>query len=116
MRLLIKDFLSVGTSDARMVCSCVSGKITLTKFWSVDIWRTQNIGRREDAQESTMRRYHVSENDLHEDMWLNGGVDDLEQIKVARIERSGEISIQRKPQVMDIHLADGVKIVRILIE
>jgi uncharacterized membrane protein YcaP (DUF421 family) len=40
----------------------------------------------------SMRMNHVSEHDLEEDMRLNASTEDLSKIKVARIERSGDIS------------------------
>jgi uncharacterized membrane protein YcaP (DUF421 family) len=39
-----------------------------------------------------MRRNHISEHDLQEDMRLEAKTDDLSKIKIARVERSGEIS------------------------
>jgi uncharacterized membrane protein YcaP (DUF421 family) len=43
-----------------------------------------------------MRRNHVSVHDLEEDMRLNGNIDDLSQIRLARVERSGDISFIKK--------------------
>ncbi len=40
----------------------------------------------------SMHINHISEHDLEEDMHLNAATDDLSKIKVARIERSGDIS------------------------
>ena len=67
-------------------------------------------------KKSIMRRHHVSQNDLCEDMRLNGGVSELEKVKEARIERSGEISIQRQPQVIDVRVDKNVQTIRLLIE
>jgi uncharacterized membrane protein YcaP (DUF421 family) len=39
-----------------------------------------------------MRRNQISEHDLEEDMRLDAQTDDLSKIKVARVERSGDIS------------------------
>lgn len=39
-----------------------------------------------------MRINHISEHDLEEDMRLDAATDDLSKIKVARVERSGDIS------------------------
>jgi len=44
----------------------------------------------------TMRRNHVSMHDLDEDMRLNAHTDDLSKLRVARVERSGEISFIKK--------------------
>jgi uncharacterized membrane protein YcaP (DUF421 family) len=43
-----------------------------------------------------MRRNHVSTHDLEEDMRLNGNLDDLSKVRLARIERSGDISFLKK--------------------
>ena len=49
-------------------------------------------------QLATMRVNHLSPHDLDEDMRLDAGIDDLAEIKLARIERSGDISfLKRKP-------------------
>jgi len=39
-----------------------------------------------------MRRNHISEHDLEEDMRLSAKIEDLSKIKIARVERSGDIS------------------------
>jgi uncharacterized membrane protein YcaP (DUF421 family) len=44
----------------------------------------------------TMRRNHVSTHDLEEDMRLNAHLQDLAQVRIARVERSGEISFIKK--------------------
>ena len=43
-----------------------------------------------------MRRNHISEHDLEEDLRLDAKVDDLSTIRLARIERSGDISFIKK--------------------
>ena len=43
-----------------------------------------------------MRRNHISMHDLDEDMRLSVHSDDLSRIRVARVERSGEISFIKK--------------------
>jgi len=43
-----------------------------------------------------MRRNHVSTHDLDEDMRLDAHTDDLSKIRVARVERSGDISFIKK--------------------
>jgi uncharacterized membrane protein YcaP (DUF421 family) len=44
----------------------------------------------------TMRRNHVSIHDLEEDMHLNGHINHLSEVRLARVERSGEISFIKK--------------------
>jgi uncharacterized membrane protein YcaP (DUF421 family) len=43
-------------------------------------------------QRKNMRLNHISEHDLEEDMRLDAATEDLSKIRVARIERSGDIS------------------------
>jgi uncharacterized membrane protein YcaP (DUF421 family) len=43
-----------------------------------------------------MRRNHVSMHDLEEDMRLDGHIDDLSKVRLARVERSGDISFIKK--------------------
>src|SRR5438046_5733135 len=43
-------------------------------------------------ERKNMRQNHISEHDLEEDMRLNAKTDDLSKIKVARVERSGDIN------------------------
>jgi len=43
-----------------------------------------------------MRSNHVSEHDLEEDLRLDANCDSLEEVRLARIERSGDISFIKK--------------------
>jgi uncharacterized membrane protein YcaP (DUF421 family) len=43
-----------------------------------------------------MRRNHVSMHDLEEDMRLGAHIDDLSKVRLARVERSGDISFIKK--------------------
>jgi uncharacterized membrane protein YcaP (DUF421 family) len=43
-------------------------------------------------QRKYMRLNHISEHDLQEDMRLEAATDDLSEIRIARVERSGDIS------------------------
>ena len=44
-----------------------------------------------------MRRLHISEHDLEEDLRLATNTEDLSKIQVARVERSGDISFIKAP-------------------
>jgi uncharacterized membrane protein YcaP (DUF421 family) len=67
-------------------------------------------------QQTAMDRHHVSKHDLHEDLRLAGNIDDIKEVKLARLERSGEISMQRKPQILDIQVEKGVQTMHLLME
>jgi uncharacterized membrane protein YcaP (DUF421 family) len=49
-----------------------------------------------EYERATMRRKSVSEHDVEEDMRLDASVDDIEEIEVARLERSGDLSFLKK--------------------
>jgi uncharacterized membrane protein YcaP (DUF421 family) len=62
-----------------------------------------------------LRQHHVSRHDLEEDMRLTGNVGDPAVVKLARLERSGDISVERKPKIINITIEDGVKRVELQI-
>src|SRR5438067_1147528 len=45
---------------------------------------------------STMRRHQISTHDLEEDLRLDAQTEDLSKIKIARLERSGDVSFVEK--------------------
>lgn len=63
------------------------------------------------------RKHRVSEGDLEEALRLNGSVDDPSQVKEARFERNGDISVLKKekgePRVVEVRVQEGVQTVRI---
>src|SRR5215471_649743 len=58
--------------------------------------RPDVIVRNGECDVAMMWRNHVSTHDLDEDMRLNAHTDDLSDIRVARVERSGDISFIKK--------------------
>ena len=44
----------------------------------------------------TMRRNHISKHDLEEDLRLDAELDNISRVRVARVERSGDISFIKK--------------------
>ena len=66
-----------------------------------------------------MRRSHISEHDLREELRLNANVDDPAEVKLAVKERSGEIGVVLKPkgkiEVCDVSVEQGVQTVRIVV-
>jgi uncharacterized membrane protein YcaP (DUF421 family) len=63
-----------------------------------------------------MRRKSLSERDLEEALRLKASLENCEQVKEARFERNGDISIIKKkaePKVVEISVRDGVQTVRI---
>src|SRR2546425_2261766 len=45
---------------------------------------------------ATMRRNHISEHDLEEDLRLDAEMENTSKVKIARVERSGDISFIKK--------------------
>ncbi len=65
-----------------------------------------------------MRRSHISEHDLVEELRLNANVDKLQQVASAYKERSGEIGVvlaQPQTKVIDVAVRDGVQTLRIVL-
>jgi uncharacterized membrane protein YcaP (DUF421 family) len=58
--------------------------------------RPDTIVRDGECDFVMMRRNHVSTHDLEEDMRLDAHTDDLAKIRLARVERSGDISFIKK--------------------
>ena len=63
----------------------------------------------------TMARHNISPHDLLEDLRLNGAIDDVAKVESACIERNGEISVRRKPEVFTAKIEPGVQTVKIQI-
>lgn len=65
-----------------------------------------------------MRRSHISRKDLEMALYTTGRVTELAQVKTARFERSGDISViprenEKKLQVVEVVVHEGVQTVRI---
>src|SRR6266513_835297 len=56
------------------------------------------IVRDGECDVAMMRRNHVSMHDLDEDMRLDAHLDDLSKVRIARVERSGDISFIKRDQ------------------
>jgi uncharacterized membrane protein YcaP (DUF421 family) len=64
-----------------------------------------------------MRRAHITEHDLHEDL-RGEGLEGLDNVKEARLERSGKLSVVKRsePKVVEVKVEQGVQIVRLKIK
>ena len=67
---------------------------------------------------SEIRKIHLSEEDINEQLRVKLGDFDIKNIKEAIHERNGEISIikKREPEVFEFAVEDGVKKIQILID
>lgn len=66
-----------------------------------------------------MRNSNVSYNDLMSSVRLQAQLDDLDQVRLAQLERSGNVSVltaSDAPKVLEVRVEDGVQIVRIELE
>jgi uncharacterized membrane protein YcaP (DUF421 family) len=68
------------------------------------------------VDESALREHGICREDLLEDMRINGSTEDERQVKLAHLERNGEISILRKPRVLEITGEATTKTQRIVVE
>ncbi len=62
-----------------------------------------------------MRRAHMTERDLWEDL-RGESISHLEEVAEARLERNGSLSVikaKQEPKIVDIRVADGVQTVRV---
>jgi uncharacterized membrane protein YcaP (DUF421 family) len=62
-----------------------------------------------------MRKTHMTEHDLREDL-RSKGISNLREIAEARLERSGELSVikaKQEPKVVEVGVADGTKTIRV---
>jgi uncharacterized membrane protein YcaP (DUF421 family) len=67
------------------------------------------------VDEKVMRKTHMTEHDLWEDL-RGKSVSDLAQVAEARLERSGQLSVikaEREPKVIEVKVAEGVQTLRI---
>lgn len=63
-----------------------------------------------------LQRSHITPSDLQSTLRLNSQCTSPSQVSIARLERSGQISIvpqSQPPQVIDVAVEDGVKTIRI---
>jgi uncharacterized membrane protein YcaP (DUF421 family) len=89
------------------------------KFGKLVKGSTSKIISRSTPDPKKMKRGHVTEDDLEEQLRLGARQTTLEGIKEAFIERSGQISFikeKSKPRILDIKIEDGVQTVRIKLE
>jgi uncharacterized membrane protein YcaP (DUF421 family) len=71
--------------------------------------------REGQVDEKAMRKSHMTEHDLWEDLRIKG-VSDLKQVAEARLERSGNLSVikaKSEPKVVEVRVQEGVQTVRI---
>lgn len=75
---------------------------------------TDVVVRDGKVDEDVLRRHHLSLRDIEEAMHVRGKLDDVQDIRIARFERNGQISIvPGSPKVISIDVEDGVQKVEV---
>jgi uncharacterized membrane protein YcaP (DUF421 family) len=77
--------------------------------------RSRTLIRDGDIDAPALRKAHMTDKDLWEDL-RGEGVSRLEEVAEARLERSGKFSVvkaERKPKILEIRVANGVQTVRL---
>jgi uncharacterized membrane protein YcaP (DUF421 family) len=69
-----------------------------------------------EVEKASLKRHHVSRHDLEEDLRLTGNIGDPAAVKLARLERSGDISVERKPQILNVTVENGVQQIELRIQ
>lgn len=72
-----------------------------------------------EIQSHNLKKAHVSQTELISSLRNNAHLSDPSQVKTARLERSGQISVipkAREPQAIEVKVAQGVQTVRIVLE
>lgn len=69
-----------------------------------------------EVKARALKRHHVSLHDLEEDMRLTGNVGNSETVKLARLERSGDISVERMTQVIRLPVKEGVEVIELRVQ
>ncbi len=130
LAVVLGSLLSRGINgSASISSSLVAASVLIAVHWLVteaamrSHWfgnlikgRVRLLVDRGEIDWSAMRRSHISEHDLLEELRLNANVEDLDRIERAYKERNGRVSgIRRNPaaSVVEITTEEGVKTVRI---
>jgi len=72
-----------------------------------------------EIQSNNMSKAHINQTDLIASLRSNAHLSEPSEVKQARLERSGQISIipaARKPQVIEVKVENGVQTVRLQLE
>lgn len=117
------------TGNAGFFQTLVAGSMLVGVHWlfAVTAFHSDRFSRMIKGSERTlvedgeinwdnMRRSHIGENDLLGALHANGQVTDVSEVKLARFERNGDISVikrERGPRVVEVSVREGVQTVRI---
>lgn len=111
------------------IAAC-AGLVTLHWLFALGSFRSKRFGtvvkgesrllvRDGEIDWKEMRRGQIGIRDLEETLRSDGRAADVSEVREARLERSGQISIipkRRQPRVLEVDVADGVQTVRLVVE
>ena len=116
------------TGNAPMVSTMVGAAVLVGLHWlfSGIALRWEGFGtlvkghdrlivRDGEADRHKMRKAHITDHDLNEDL-RSQGLDTLDKVKEARLERSGRLSVverEKSPKILEVRVEQGVQTVRI---
>ncbi len=72
-----------------------------------------------EIQEAALEKSKIGENDLMQAVRAQANLDSLDDVKVAYLERGGNITVipkPKEPSIVSTHIEDGVKEIRIVIK
>lgn len=130
--VMLGSVFSRGINSDDLVPALVGGAVLVLMHWllSVATFRSHRLSVLLKGSPRTliedgridwaaMRASHISEGDLEASLRAGAQIEKVEDVKVARLERSGEVSAigkSRQPRVLEVDVKDGVQTVRILLE
>jgi uncharacterized membrane protein YcaP (DUF421 family) len=84
------------------------------RFGNLVKGRPRVLVRDGEPDRDAMRRAHITEHDLDEDLRTEG-LDRAETVKEARLERSGKVSVVKRGEarVVEVRIEGGVQVVRV---
>ena len=78
--------------------------------------RERILVRDGELQWDAMRKSHITQNDLETALYSSGGGREPSDVKIARLERGGDISVvpkEKEPRVVTVKVEQGVQTIRI---
>ena len=116
------------TGNAPFLPALAASAVLVAMHWLLSLasWRWHGFGalvkgrprvlvRDGEPDRDAMRRSHITEHDLEEDL-RGEGLEGPDKVKEARLERSGKVSVVKQraePKVVEIAVRDGVQTVRV---
>ena len=107
-----------------------AGLVGLHRMLAVVAFRSDRVGdwikgqarvlvRDGEVDWDGMEKSHLTEHDLLGALRLQGQIGDVSKVNVARLERSGDVSVvprEGKPRIVDWSVEDGVQVIRLEIQ